>query len=386
MKKIVAFIPVRGGSKSIPLKNIKIMAGKPLVYWAIKAANECKYIDKIYVSTDSEKISYVVNTFGFEKAEVIQRSEKVSTDTASTESVMLEFAENYDFDDVILIQATSPLLSSDDLSGGIKLYTQDNTDSVLSVVRQKRFIWNINDDGIGTPLNYDCLSRPRRQEFDGFLVENGAFYITSKERLLKTKCRISGITKPYEMDSSTYFEIDEPSDWLIIEQQLKERLLRNKNEIIPQIKMFLMDCDGVLTDGGMYYSENGDELKRFNTTDGMGIKLLKETGVIVGIITGEKRELNKRRAKKLNVDILEQGVADKLSVVKSLCKEYHISINNVLYIGDDVNDLEVIESVGFGCSVANGQNIVKKAAKYVTKKRGGEGAVREIIDYIMKEK
>ena len=142
----VAFIPVRGGSKSIPLKNIKELNGKPLVYWTIKAANDCENIDIIYVSTDSEEIKNVVESFKFDKVKVIGRSLESATDTASTEFAMLEFANNYEFDNIVLIQATSPLLRTEDLDGGFKLY--ESSDSVLSVVRQKRFIWE-NDEYSG---------------------------------------------------------------------------------------------------------------------------------------------------------------------------------------------------------------------------------------------
>lgn len=156
-----------------------------------------------------------------------------------------------------------------------------------------------------------------------------------------------------------------------------------ENKKIPEIKMFLTDCDGCLTDGGMYYSENGDELKRFNALDGMGFRLLREKGILTGVITGEKRELNRRRSKKLNLDILEEGVQDKLNVVKQLCEKYNVSLQNVAYIGDDINDLDVIKAVGFGCSVPNGLDEVKGAAVYVTQKPGGQGAIREIVELII---
>lgn len=379
----VAFIPVRGGSKSIPLKNIKEIAGKPLVYWTTKAANECKNIDKVYVATDSEKIRVAVETFGFDKVSVIDRSADSASDTASTESAMIEFAQKYDFENIVLIQATSPLLLAEDLEKGFIEFGKQGTDSVLSVVRQKRFHWDIDDKGNAHPTNYDVFHRPRRQEFDGYLVENGAFYITSKKRLLDTGNRISGNIHVVEMDENTYFEIDEPSDWVIIEHQLKRRLHQEKNETIPEIKMFLTDCDGVLTDGGMYYSENGDELKKFNTKDGMGFQILREHGIITGIITGEDRELNRRRAQKLKLDEIVSGCKDKVEAIKTLCKKYGISPLNVCYIGDDVNDLEAIKFVGFGCCVADGNEKVKEIADYITKTQGGRGVVREVVERIL---
>ena len=281
----VAFIPVRGGSKSIPLKNIRPICGRPLVYWTVKAACLCRFIDKVYVATDSDRIRETVEAFlpenrAFEKVEVIGRSAQSASDTASTESAMLEFAQKFSFDNIVLVQATSPLLAASDLDRGFELFILDDTDSVLSVVRQKRFNWAFNADSTVYPSNYDVFHRPRRQEFDGYLVENGAFYITSRERLLATGNRISGKIRALEMDEDTFFEIDEPSDWLIIEALMKKKGLGEKKPH-ADIRMFLTDCDGCLTDGGMYYSEKGDELKKFNTRDGKGFGLSSSRGFVL---------------------------------------------------------------------------------------------------------
>lgn len=382
----VAFIPVRGGSKSIHLKNIKEILGKPLVYWVIRAAYGCQNIDKIYVSTDSEKIRTVVCDIANEflvsdKIVVIARSGETATDNASTELAMLEFAQNYMFENVVLIQATSPLLTEEDLTEGFKVYYQMNTDSVISVVRQKRFVWQSDQEGRVNSVNYDYQNRPRRQEFDGFLVENGAFYITSRERLLSSGCRISGMIRAVEMDEASYFEIDEPEDFVIIENLLRKKI--NSETKRKHIKLFLTDCDGCLTDGGMYYSEKGDELKKFHTHDGMGFQLLRDQGILTGIITGEDRDLNKNRAQKLKVDILEMGIRNKAFKIKELCNQYRICLDEVAYVGDDLNDIEALRIVGCPCCVNNAVEEVKASTVYTSCKNGGEGAVREIIDYIL---
>lgn len=378
----VAFIPVRGGSKSIPLKNIKPICGRPLVYWTVKAACGCKAIDKVYIATDSEKIKETVESFGFEKAVVIDRSAESASDTASTEFAMLEFAEKYEFDNIVLVQATSPLLQASDLDKGFDLYNENGVDSVLSAVRQKRFNWQVNEEGYVNPTNYDVFKRPRRQDFDGYLVENGAFYICSKADLLRTKNRVSGNMKAVEMSEDTFFEIDDPSDWVIIEALMKKNGMEEKVQI-PEIKMFLTDCDGCLTDGGMYYSEKGDELKKFNTRDGMGFKLLREKGIITGIVTSENVDLNRRRAKKLKLDELIAECTDKVKEVKGLCEKYGIKLENVAYVGDDINDLGVIKMVGFGCCPADAMPSVKEVAKYVTIVKGGEGVIREVTELLL---
>lgn len=386
----VAFIPVRGGSKSIPLKNIKPISGKPLVYWTIKAACGCKYIDKVYVATDSDKIKDTVESFEadfevnfFSKIEVIGRSPESASDIASTEFVMIEFAKNYDFDNIVLVQATSPLLVSCDLDRGFEIFAKEGTDSVLSVVPQKRFLWETDESGFAHPANYDVFHRPRRQEFEGCLVENGAFYITSKANLIKSKNRVSGNIKAVEMNEDTFFEIDEPNDWVIIEALMRKNGMTAPLSI-PEIKMFLTDCDGCLTDGGMYYSEHGDELKKFNTRDGMGFALLHQREIITGIITSENVDLNRRRVEKLKLDILESGCKDKVATAQMICQERGISLDNVAYIGDDINDIELIKLVGFGCCPADAMPQVKEVAKYVAKTKGGEGVIREIVECILK--
>ena len=385
----VAFIPVRGGSKSIPLKNIKPIAGKPLVYWTVKAACGCKYIDRVYIATDSDKIRETVETFKqgseaelFSKAVVVDRSAESASDTASTEFAMLEFAGNYEFDNIVLIQATSPLLISADLDRGFEAFNEEGTDSVLSVVRQKRFHWAADANGFAHPTNYDVFHRPRRQEFDGYMVENGAFYISSKAGLIENQNRVWGNIKAVEMNEDTFFEIDEPSDWVIIEALMKKNGITAPTEI-PEIKMFLTDCDGCLTDAGMYYSEKGDELKKFNTKDGMGFALLRKAGIVTGIVTSESVDLNRRRAEKLKLDILEAGCKDKVAALNRICAERGISPENVAYVGDDINDLGVIQMVGYGCAPADAMPQIKAAAKYVTTAKGGEGVIREVVETII---
>ena len=381
----VAFIPVRGGSKSIPLKNIKEIAGRPLLYWVTKAAVECEEIDYVFVSTDSREIRAVAESFQFPKVSVIGRGEDTAVDSASTESAMLEFASAYEFDSIVLIQATSPLLSAADLTGGFRLLHHSAADSVLSVVEQKRFIWESLEGEAVSAVNYDIDNRPRRQEFGGYLVENGAFYITGRKRLLSSKNRLSGRIAAYKMPPDTYFEIDEPDDWIILEQQLiqRERSVRKRNFDLSNIKMFLSDCDGCLTDGGMYYSEKGDELKKFNTKDGQAFRMLQERGIITGIITGEDVNLNRRRAQKLKLEEIISGSEDKASDILSLCVKYSVKPEEVLYVGDDRNDIYALRMAGFACVPADACDEAKAAADYVAKKRGGCGVIREIADILL---
>jgi len=384
-KKRVAFIPVRGGSKSIPKKNIKEIAGKPLVYWAIDAAIDSKVFDEIYISTDDEEITEVVRKHSVqEKLTIVNRSAESATDTASTESAMIEFAKENEFEFITLIQATSPLLKAKDLKKGMESFLEDKkVGSLLSVCRQERFLWEKDKDNYYQPVNYDPQNRPRRQEFDGFLVENGAFYITSKKRLLKTGSRLSGNIGCYEMTADTYFELDEPSDWDIIEGLLKKKKKKDLYQKVKNIKLFLTDVDGVLTDAGMYYSEKGDELKKFNTRDGKGLELLRKQGINIGIITSEETQIVADRARKLQVTILYQGVKNKGALLTKILSDLDLAESEVAYIGDDINDLSIINRVGFSAAPHDAIEKIKSKVDYLCKKEGGKGCVREFIELII---
>ena len=153
---------------------------------------------------------------------------------------------------------------------------------------------------------------------------------------------------------------------------------------IDRIKALLIDVDGVMTDGGMYYSESGDEWKRFNTRDGHGISLLQKKGFKIGIITKEDTKIVKRRAKKLNVEDLYDGVADKTTALRHFAKKYKLSLKDIAYIGDDTNDIGIMNNVGLPIAVKDALPEVKKIARFVTDKKGGHGAVREVCDMLLK--
>ena len=213
--KIYAFIPARAGSKGIPLKNIKTLCGKPLVQWSIDTANASKYVDKVFVGTESEIIANRCKD-----ANIFWRSEESSTDTSSSEEVLIEFASSINPEDlVIFIQATSPLIMTCEIDEGISKILKRECDSTLSVVREKRFYWS--EDGIP---DYNLKTRPRRQNHKGNLVENGGFYISKAKDIIKSECRVSGNIGMIECSPITYYEIDEPDDWLIVESIMKHTL------------------------------------------------------------------------------------------------------------------------------------------------------------------
>lgn len=383
--KTIAFIPVRGGSKSIPLKNIKLFCGKPLVCWNIEALENCPVVDEIIVATDSDRIEEVVLAQLYNKTVIYHRSDENACDTASTESVMLEYIKYAHLDDndiFMLVQATSPLTETHHFSEALTLYKKGVYDSLLTCVRNYRFFWNED----GTSMNYDYIHRPRRQNFSGMLMENGAFYINSVKNILATNNRLSGNIGIYEMPEYTATEIDEPDDWILLENLMRLHVLAKIDPPMKSIKLFISDVDGTLTDGGMYYSESGDELKKFNTRDGMGFQLLRELGIKTGIITSERTQIVESRAKKLKIDYLIQGKRNdgKFEAVREICDREGISLEEVAYIGDDINCYELLNAVGLKACPADACERIKQIGGIeIMKKKGGEGCVREFIEYVL---
>lgn len=380
MKK-VAIIPLRKGSKGIPGKNKRKLLGRPLFSWVLTEAVFSE-LDEVYVFTDDEAIlSYIEKEYTWSsKIKGLLRNEENANDTASTESAMLEFAEkiNFDFDILCLLQATSPLTTRAAINKAIHQITTHKKDAALSVVKTHRFTWNSD----GTPQNYDVFNRPRRQDFQGLLMENGAVYVTTKTAFQKTKNRVSGSIGIVAMDEETLIEIDSNSDWTLVESLLAERQKKDKKP--ERIAYLVLDVDGVFTDGCVYYDANGELTKKFDMRDGMGLEILRQHEVEVVVITSENSALVQKRMEKLQIKHTFLGVKDKYSFMQHFMQEQNISWSNLAYVGDDVNDLANICTVGWSFCPANATTTVKQHADFVLTHNSAEGAIREVCEWILK--
>ncbi len=228
MSKTIAFIPARGGSKSIKLKNIKLFYGKPLIQWNINELIALDQIDEIIVATDSQEIESAIEPNP--KVKIYHREAENAQDCSSTESVMLEYIRNAKLNDddvFILVQATSPFTHKSDFVSGFTLFEKEDNDSVLAVVPFKRLVWSEDKK----PLTFDLDKRQRRQDFDTYYLENGAFYINTVKNIVENKSRISGRFGFHIMPEYTALEMDELIDWDFGEIQMK-KLIENK-EFIP---------------------------------------------------------------------------------------------------------------------------------------------------------
>ena len=209
--KIVSVILARGGSKGIPSKNIIDLKGKPLISYTIQASQKSN-VDSTWVSTDCPTIKTISETLN---ANVIDRPKEISGDFSKSEEALLHFSKKIDFDILVFIQPTSPLLKSEDINQGIKLLLNDNKcSSVFSVYKQHWLPkWSLDIE----PLNWDVKNRPMRQEVDEEYIENGAFYITKKNDLLNSKLRYSGKKNVVIMPYLRSFQIDTVDDLNLIE-------------------------------------------------------------------------------------------------------------------------------------------------------------------------
>lgn len=380
MKKI-GIIPLRKDSKGIPGKNKKKMVGRPLFSWVLTEAIFSD-LDAVYVFTnDTEIISYVEREyFWTNKVFALLRNEENANDTASTESTMLEFSAqiNHDYAVLCLLQATSPLTLAADINSALDKIIIEKYDSALTVVNTHRFTWNSD----GTPQNYDVFNRPRRQDFEGLLIENGAVYATQKELFLASKNRVSGTIGLVKMPEETLMEIDSLSDWGIVENLLMER--QKVMKCHQRIDYLVLDVDGVFTDGGVYYSKEGEMSKKFDMRDGMGLEILRENNVHVVTLTSENSALVAQRMLKLQIKDAFFGVKDKYSFLKQFLAAKNSSFGAVAYVGDDVNDLTNICSTGLSFAPANATAIVKLNADFVLGTASGAGAIREVCEMVLK--
>jgi N-acylneuraminate cytidylyltransferase len=186
------------------------------------------------------------------------------------------------------------------------------------------------------------------------------------------------------MPVHTAFEIDTPDDWEILATLVAAKKGQIHEKIGP-FKLLVTDVDGVLTDAGMYYGPEGEALKKFNTRDGMGTAIWRESGRDIAIVTSENSQAVARRAEKLKIEELHLGVKDKLPLVRRLAETRGISMKEVAYMGDDLNDLEVMQQVGFAACPADAHPRIRGVSRLVTQAKGGEGCLRELVDWLLTE-
>jgi len=386
MKKIVAIILARGGSKGIPNKNIISFCGKPLVVWSIQQALSSKKIDKVYVSSDDKKILDLSWQFG---AHGIKRPKVLARDTSTSEEALLHAIDQIEalslrpVDAVVFLQPTSPLRDTFDIDGAIEDFIKNKLDSLFSAALLDDFcIWKKN--GVHTiSYSYDYKHRGRRQERDPLYLENGSIYIF-KPKILRKYCnRLGDKIGMHLMDYFKSYEIDKIEDLEICEFFMRTKILNSSIKVIDRsnIKLIVYDFDGVFTDNKVLMREDGCESVFVNRADGLAIDLIRNNNIPQLILSTEKNKVIEARAKKLGINFI-QGAGRKYSVLKTYCNKKGINIKNVLYVGNDINDLEVMQKVGYPICPEGATDAIKKISLIALTSKGGDGVARELLNYL----
>ena len=388
--KVIAIIPARGGSKGIARKNVRQLAGKPLISHTLLQAKQTPGLDRVIVSTDDPEIGAISKKLG---VEVIWRPKEISGDTATSESALvhvlehLRDTENYEPELVVFLQATSPLRQEQDIQKAMETLATDQADSLFSASPVHGFIWRSVAETL-TPVNYDPSQRKRRQDLvETIWEENGSIYIFKPWVLRKYNSRLGGKIAVYPMDKLDSFQVDEPDDLRLIETIIAGRKTQRKQEHadLGMVRLLVLDFDGVMTDNRVLVDESGTESVYCHRGDGWGIAHLTAAGVEVVVLSTEKNPVVGARCQKLGIEYI-QGSDDKLSALKEMVQKRSMLPNQIAYIGNDINDLDCMQWVGIPIAVADAVDEVKEVSTIATHREGGRGAVREVCDLILAAK
>jgi YrbI family 3-deoxy-D-manno-octulosonate 8-phosphate phosphatase len=401
MVNVLALIPARGGSKGIPGKNIKNLGGYPLIAYSIAAGLRSSSVTRTLVSTDDPEIAEVARRYGAEVPFI--RPADLAQDNTRDLPVFqhtlgwLNDQEGYQPDLVVQLRPTSPFRPLDLIDRSVQvLLDNPQASSVRGVVPSKQNpykMWEVQSDGRMGPLL--DLDQPEpynmpRQELPSTFWQTGHIDVIRSEVILQGSMSGSQIYA-CQIDPLYSIDLDNQFDWQqaeILFSSLESLIVlpNQKSSRLPEkVSLLVLDFDGVLTDDRVYTNQHGEETVAAHRGDGMGISRLKEAGVKVMILSKEKNPVVKARADKLGIQAYS-GIDDKEMQLKKILNEMNIPGKEVVYLGNDINDLPCFPLVGLAAAVADSHPDVLSRAGLITRKKGGYGAVREICELIIKER
>ena len=435
VRRVLAVIPARGGSKGVPAKNLAPVGGVPLVARAVRECRATRLVTDVVVSTDDTAIAAVAREAG---AEVVLRPAAIAGDTATSEAAVLHAMDAHEalhgvpVDAVLLVQCTSPFIVREDIDGVAAAVVEQGADTALTVAPFHGFIWRDADDDPalgharraesaggattvahttaaataaatitatdgGYGVNHDKAFRPRRQDRPQDLLETGAAYAMDAAGLREHKHRFFGRTELVRTDPARVLEIDDPHDLAraralapLFDAALPQVLDSARTRETPidalptaaDIDAVVLDFDGTQTDDRVLIDSDGREFVSVHRGDGLGIAALRRSGLTMLILSTEQNPVVAARARKLQIPVLH-GIDRKDLALKQWCEEQGIAPERVLYVGNDVNDLPCLALVGWPVAVASAHDVVRGAARAVTTVPGGDGAIREIASWIL---
>jgi N-acylneuraminate cytidylyltransferase len=396
--EIVVVIPARGGSKTVPKKNIRNLAGKPLLAYSIVAGKLARSVKRVIVSTDDEEIAQVAKDYGAEvpflRPKALAQDETIDFPVFRHALEWLRKNESYRPDIVVQLRPTSPLRPPDCVDQAIEiLRTNQHATSVRAVIpaSQNPFkMWRIKENGSLEPLLKNGYEEPYnmpRQKLPQTYWQTGHIDVIRTDTI-ESGSMSGSLILPLFMDPLYAVDIDTERDhqlaeWLIHQGDLPLVLPGKAPRAFPaKVELLLLDFDGVLTDNRVWVDSDGRELIAANRSDGWGIARLKDAGVRIIVLSTETNPVVQARCQKLGIEVF-QGLDDKAEAVKSLIKREEIESETIVYVGNDENDLPAFPYVGYAIVVGDAHPRVKEKADLVLVKEGGYGAVREVCDRIL---
>jgi YrbI family 3-deoxy-D-manno-octulosonate 8-phosphate phosphatase len=378
-----AVIPARGGSRGIPRKNLEKVGGLSLLHRTIAAAQSTRAVERVIVSTDDAEIAAHARRAG---ADVVMRPAELANDTASSESALLHVLDSEEARSgktpniLLFLQCTSPFIRSEDIAGLLERLDSQRADSALLVCPSHGFLWKSPDDATG--VNHDKAVRLRRQDLAPEYLETGAGYAMRTEGFRATQHRFFGKTVLHEMPSARALEIDTPDD-LARARAMAPRLETDPRWPLPiPLAGIVFDFDGVMTDDRVTVGQDGYESVTCHRGDGLGIERARKAGLNIVVLSKETNPVVKARCEKLKIASF-QGIDDKLTSFRAIAANAKAGLQDFIYVGNDVNDLECIKTAGLGVAVADAHASVLTEADLVLSRRGGHGAVRELLDGVL---
>jgi YrbI family 3-deoxy-D-manno-octulosonate 8-phosphate phosphatase len=374
---IVAVIPARGGSKGVPHKNLRRVGGVPLVVRAVRTALGSPLINRVIVSTDDMDIRETARAAG---AETLDRPAKLANDEASSEAVLLHALDalGESADVLVFIQATSPFIDSEALDDAIKRVRDGLNDAIFSAVETFEFVWTASGRGV----NHDPARRLRRQDREPHFRETGAFYVMDVAGFRTARHRFFGRIGLALVDDRTAVEIDTAAE-LALANALAPMMDSVSRDLHVDVDAVVTDFDGVHTDDRVLVGADGSEFVTTSRSDGMGVRMLREAGIPVLILSTEAHPVVSARAAKLNVEVLH-GIGDKAAALVEWAGNRGIALDRIAYVGNDVNDLACLAIVGWPVAVPGSAPEVLSAARIVLEHPGGYGAVRELAELVLR--
>ncbi len=397
--EVLASVPARGGSKSIPGKNIRLFAGHPLIAYSIAAGLQARSVGRVIVSTDDAEVAEIARRYGAETP-FLRPGNLAADDTPDLPGFehaldWLRREEGYQPQIVVQLRPTSPVRPPDCVDRAVQsLLDHPDADSVRGVVpsgQNPYKMWRINDDGRMTPLLRDGFHEPYnmpRQALPATYWQTGHIDAIRATTILDKGSMSGELILPLVLDPRYTVDIDTPRDWERAEALLASgeveavRPGRAPRPLPSDVRLLVLDFDGVLTDNRVWVDRDGKEMVAAHRADGWGLTRLRESGIEAVVLSTETDPVVTARCRKLGLPVV-QGAADKGAALAKLLEDRDIDPATVIYLGNDVNDLPCFPLVSCAVVVGDAHPAAAVQADRILKSPGGRGAVRELCDLLI---